>query len=64
MGAGQEPTRMAQPTAFEQSFLEPVNRVRLDPAVEAARLGIGVTDGLGTGTIKQRRRRPWPSTRC
>ena len=55
---------MAQPTAFEQSFLEPVNRVRLDPAVEAARLGIGVTDGLGTGTIKQRRRRPWPSTRC
>lgn len=42
---------MAQPTAFEQYFLELVNRARLDPAAEAARLGIGLNDGLAAGTI-------------
>src|SRR3954463_12402694 len=43
--------RMAQPTAFEQYFLELVNRARLDPAAEAARLGIGLNDGLGGGQL-------------
>ncbi len=34
------------PTDFEQLMLELVNRARNDPGVEAARLGIGLNDGL------------------
>ena len=42
---------MAQPTAQEQLMLELVNRARLDPAAEAARLGISLNQGLPAGTI-------------
>jgi Ca2+-binding RTX toxin-like protein len=42
---------MAQPTAREQLMLELVNRARLDPAAEAARLGIALNQGLPAGTI-------------
>ncbi|SPH17888.1 Bifunctional hemolysin/adenylate cyclase [Defluviimonas aquaemixtae] len=38
-------------TAQEQYMLELINRARLDPNAEAARLGIGLNDGLAPGTI-------------
>lgn len=38
-------------TANEQYLLELMNRARLDPAGEAARMGIGLNDGLAAGTI-------------
>lgn len=40
-----------EPTDYEQLMLELVNRARADPAAEAARLGIGLNDGLDAGTI-------------
>ncbi|MDO9708335.1 CAP domain-containing protein [Paracraurococcus lichenis] len=49
---------MAQPTAFEQYFLELVNRARADPAAEAARQGIGLNDGLAAGTISTAPKQP------
>lgn len=49
---------MAQPTAYEQYFLELVNRARMDPAAEAARLGIGLNDGLASGTISATGKQP------
>src|SRR4051812_30017007 len=49
---------MAQPSAYEQYFLELVNRARLDPAGEAARQGIGLNDGLATGTISTAAKQP------
>ncbi|TCZ55416.1 CAP domain-containing protein [Roseicella aquatilis] len=49
---------MAQPTAYEQYFLELVNRARLDPAAEAARQGIGLNDGLAAGTIGTAAKQP------
>ncbi len=42
---------MAQPTAHEQYFLELVNRARANPGAEAARLGLGLNDGLAAGAI-------------
>jgi hypothetical protein len=39
------------PTDLEQLMLEYVNRMRANPAAEAARLGIGLNDGLPPGTI-------------
>jgi RHS repeat-associated protein len=39
------------PTAAEQAHLEALNRARLDPAAEAARLGIDLNEGLPEGTI-------------
>ena len=41
-------TTMAAP---EQLLLEMINRARLDPAGEAARLGIDLNEGLAAGTI-------------
>lgn len=38
-------------TAHEQYMLELINRARLDPAAEAARLGIDLNEGLTAGTI-------------
>lgn len=38
-------------TAYEQLLLELMNRARLDPASEAARLGISLNAGLASGTI-------------
>lgn len=37
--------------AYEQLFLELVNRARLDPLAEAARMGISLNDGLPAGTL-------------
>jgi Ca2+-binding RTX toxin-like protein len=42
---------MASFTAYDQLLLELMNRARLDPLGEAARLGIGLNDGLAAGTI-------------
>ena len=38
-------------TAYEQLLLELINRARLDPSAEAARLGIDLNAGLAAGTI-------------
>ncbi len=38
-------------SAAEQLLFELINRARLDPLAEAARLGIGLNDGLRAGTI-------------
>lgn len=42
---------MAALTAHEQLLLELVNRARLDPNGEAARLGISLNQGLAAGTL-------------
>jgi len=42
---------MATNSAYEQLVLELINRARLDPAAEAARLGIGLNDGISSGSI-------------
>lgn len=39
-------------TAAEQYVLELMNRARLDPLAEAARLGIDLNDGLAPGTLR------------
>ncbi|MDX2288479.1 MAG: M10 family metallopeptidase C-terminal domain-containing protein [Hyphomicrobiaceae bacterium] len=52
MSAHQEgPSVMAAMTVYEQLVLELVNRARLDPAGEAARLGIGLNDGVSGAQI-------------
>jgi len=52
---------MAELTAQEQYLLELVNRARLDPAGEAARIGIGLNDGLPAGTISADSKQPLAS---
>ena len=42
---------MADLSAYEQLLLELVNRARLDPLAEAARLGIDLNQGLAAGTL-------------
>ncbi len=49
---------MADLTAQEQYLLELINRARLDPAGEAARNGIGLNDGLASGTISADSKQP------
>lgn len=49
---------MAQPTAYEQYFLELVNRARANPGAEAARLGIDLNQGLAAGTIANTAKQP------
>lgn len=49
---------MAQPTAYEQYFLELVNRARADPGAEASRLGIDLNQGLAPGTIAGTAKQP------
>ena len=49
---------MAGYTAYEQLLLELVNRARMDPLGEAARLGIGLNDGLAAGTIAATPKQP------
>ena len=46
------------PTAEEQLMLELVNRARLNPAGEAARLGIDLNEGLETNTISPAPKQP------
>ena len=41
---------MSEPTALDQYLIELINRARMDPADEAARLGIELNQGLVTGT--------------
>jgi Ca2+-binding RTX toxin-like protein len=52
---------MAELTAQEQYLLELVNRARLDPVGEAARYGIGLNDGLASGTISADSKQPLAS---
>lgn len=49
---------MAAFTVYEQLLLELMNRARLDPAGEAARLGIGLNDGLAAGTLTATPKQP------
>ena len=49
---------MATNSAHEQLILELINRARLDPAAEAARLGIGLNEGLSAGTISKAAKQP------
>ena len=49
---------MAELSAQEQYLLELVNRARLDPAGEAQRSGIGLNDGLNSGTITADSKQP------
>lgn len=42
---------MATNSAYEQLILELINRARLDPEAEAARLGIGLNDNISGGSI-------------
>ena len=42
---------MAQPSAYEQYMLELMNHARSNPGAEAARLGIGLNDGVAAGTL-------------
>lgn len=42
---------MATNSIYEQLILELINRARLDPAAEAARLGIDLNSGISGGTI-------------
>ena len=49
---------MAQPSAYEQYFLELVNRARANPGAEASRLGIDLNQGLSSGTIANTAKQP------
>lgn len=49
---------MAQPTAQEQYMLELVNQARRDPGAEANRFGIGLNQGLASGTISNTEKQP------
>lgn len=49
---------MIQPTAYEQLFLELVNRARSNPLEEARLWGIDLNDGLGTNTISDSAKQP------
>lgn len=45
-------------TSAEQYLLELINRTRLDPLAEAARLGIDLNEGLAPGTLDGAARQP------
>ncbi|MEO0534037.1 MAG: CAP domain-containing protein [Cyanobacteria bacterium P01_A01_bin.123] len=49
---------MAQPSANEQYMLELVNRARSNPNAEAAQYGIGLNQGLPSGTISGSSKQP------
>src|SRR4051812_45163133 len=49
---------MAEPSAYDQYFLELVNAARANPAATAASLGIGLNDGLTAGTISDAPKAP------
>lgn len=49
---------MAQPSAYEQYFLELVNRARANPGAEASRLGIDLNQGLTAGAITNTAKQP------
>lgn len=45
-------------SAYEQLFLELINRARANPTAEAARLGISLNEGLAAGTISTTPKQP------
>ncbi len=45
-------------TDYEQLMIYYINRARVDPAAEAARLGVGLNDGLPAGTISADPKQP------
>lgn len=45
-------------TAYEQYFLELMNRARQDPVAESSRLGIDLNEGLSAGTLPAGARQP------
>ena len=49
---------MAAFTVYDQLLLELMNRARMDPLGEAARLHIGLNDGLPAGTITATPKQP------
>lgn len=49
---------MSEPTALDQYLLELINRARMDPAAEAARLGIDLNQGLSQGQITAAAKQP------
>jgi Ca2+-binding RTX toxin-like protein len=49
---------VAEPTALEQYALELTNRARANPAGEAARLGIGLNDGISGGSLTATAKQP------
>ena len=58
LGAAPQRFNHGNPTAYEQLMLELVNKARANPAAEAARLGIGLNDGLDAGTISPAPKEP------
>lgn len=52
------PLSVADQAKYEQLILEMINRARLDPAGEAARLGIALNEGLRAGTISATAKQP------
>src|SRR5438105_2361486 len=46
------------PTPAEQYLVELINRARMDPSAEAARLGIALNEGLAAGTISTAAKQP------
>ena len=49
---------MTEPTALDQYLIELINRARLDPTAEAARLGIDINQGLSEGQISTAPKQP------
>ena len=49
---------MAQPTALDQYMLELINQARANPSAAASKLGIGLNDGLSSGTISTTPKQP------
>ncbi|UEM23290.1 CAP domain-containing protein [Skermanella mucosa] len=49
---------MTEPTALDQYLIELINRARLDPTAEAARLGIDINQGLSDGQISTAPKQP------
>ena len=49
---------MAQPTPLDQYMLELINQSRANPSAAAAKLGIGLNDGLAAGTISATAKQP------
>jgi hypothetical protein len=49
---------MTESTTLDQYLIELINRARMSPAAEAARLGIDVNDGLSPGQISKTPKQP------
>jgi len=49
---------MTESTTLDQYLIELINRARMNPAAEAARLGIDVNDGLSPGQISKTPKQP------